>query len=215
MLGNRKFSSWSLRGWLAVASAGVPCETRVVRLFRPETPAEIARYSPAGRVPVLIDGAVRVHDSLAIAEYVNETYAGGALLPAEPRARALARAVCAEMHGGFPHLRERLPMNLGRPPAPPAPEWAIDPPTRAEIDRILGMWEGLLEDSGGPWLFGAWSLADCMYLPVATRLRTYCVPLEGHPRSRDYLERVLAVPAFREWEAAARAEPEEHPPYDR
>ena len=219
VLGNKKYSSWSLRAWIGLQMAGVPFREAVIKLFRPQTGAEIRRYSPAGRVPILIDetpqGAVTVHDSLAILEYVNETYAEGRLWPADPGLRAVARAVSAEMHAGFTALRARLPMNMARPPAPLPARWAVDSATQGEIDRILSLWATLLTRSGGPFLCGEWSIADCMYLPVATRLRTYAIPLDGSPPVRAYVERLLALPAFQRWEADGRAEPEEHADYAR
>jgi glutathione S-transferase len=215
VLGNKKYSSWSLRAWIGLMQAGLPFRERVIKLFRPETAAEIGRYSPALRVPVLVDDGLTVHDSLAILEYVNEAYGEGRLWPANRAARARARSVSAEMHAGFPNLRARLPMNLARDPAPLPARWAVDAPTQAELDRVRSLWEGLLRDSGGPFLFGEWSIADCMYLPVATRLRTYAVELSAHPLAEAYVRRMLALPAFLRWEADGRAEPEEHPDYAR
>ncbi len=210
VLGNKNLSSWSLRAWIGLALTGVSFRERVIRLDQPGTAAEIAAVSPAGRVPVLVVGELVVHESLAVLEYVNEAYAEGALWPAAPQARARARAVSAEMHAGFPHIREHLPMNLARPYGPPAPAWAPDAPTQGELTRVRELWEGLLTASGGPFLFGAWSIADCMYLPVATRLRTYAIDMTTHPRAAAYAARLLALPAFRRWEAEALAEPEVH-----
>lgn len=219
VLGNKKYSSWSLRAWIGLQMAGVPFREQGIKLFRPETAAEIRAFSPAGRVPVLVDetphGPLTVHDSLAILEYVNEAYGEWKLWPADHYLRARARAVSAEMHAGFPNLRQRLPMNLARAPGPLPPAWAIDEATGAEIERILGLWEGLLAESDGPFLFGEWSIADCMYLPVVSRFHTYAVPLGERPRCAAYLERMLALPAFGRWQADARAEPEENPDYAR
>lgn len=216
LLGNRTYSSWSLRAGIGLAMAGVPCTERVIKLFRPETPEEILHWSPSGRVPCLVepDGLV-VHDSLAILEYVNEAYGEGRLWPADPAARARARAVSAEMHAGFAGVRALMPMNLARMPAPLPPEWAPDVATQWELERLRGMWEGLLADSGGPFLFGEWSIADAMYLPMASRLHTYAIDLSAHPRSRDWVHRLLNLPAFQRWETEARREPEEHAPYAR
>ena len=214
VLGNKKYSSWSLRAWIGLTLAEVTFSERIIRLDRPQTPTEIRRYSPAGRVPVLRDGELTVHDSLAILEYVNEAYAEGRLWPQELDHRALARAVSAEMHAGFSHLRELLPMNLGRVHAPLNPPWYIDAAAQAEIDRVLSMWDGLLA-GGGPFLFGEWSIADCMYLPVATRFRTYQVDMSAHPLSQAYLGRLLGLPAFQHWEADALHESEELPAYAR
>jgi len=215
VLGNKKYSSWSLRAWIGLTMAEVPFEERVIKLFRPETAADIRRHSSAGRVPVLVEDGLTVHDSLAILEYVNEAHAGGRLWPADRAARARARSVSAEMHAGFPNVRSRMPMNLARDPAPLSLQWGIDSATEAELERLLTLWEGLLVESGGPFLFGEWCIADCMYLPVATRLRTYAVDLSAYPLSAAYVQRLLALPAFRRWEADARAEPEEHPDYAR
>ena len=215
VLGNKKYSSWSLRAWIGLTMAEVPFTERVVQLFRPETGAEIGRYSQALRVPVLVDGGLTVHDSLAILEYVNEAYAEGRLWPAARDRRAVARAVSAEMHAGFPNLRARMPMNLARPHGPLPGAWAPDDATRTELRRVLGLWEALLGQSGGPFLFGAWSIADCMYLPVCSRFRTYAVDLSAHPRGAAYVARMGALPAFLRYEAEGRAEPETNPDYDR
>ena len=219
VLGNKKYSSWSLRAWIGLQMAGVSFREETIKLFRPQTAAEIQRYSPAGRVPVLIDetphGTVTVHDSLAILEYVNETYAEGRLWPADPGLRAVARPVSAEMHAGFTNLRTRLPMNMARRPAAQPPAWAVNAATQAEIDRILNLWEGLLSRSGGPFLCGEWSIADCMYLPVASRFHTYAIPLDGVSHAPAYVGRMLSLPAYQRWEADGRAEPEEHADYAR
>ncbi len=215
VIGNKKYSSWSLRAWIGLTMAGVDFEEKPIAMYRPETPAEMRRYSPTALVPTLVDGDLTVHESLAILEYVNEAHAAGSMLPAQRKRRALARAVCAEMHSGFAALRARLPMNMARAPGPTSGEWAIDAATQEDITRILSMWEELLTTSEGPYLFGEWSMADCMYLPVATRFCTYAVDTSGYPASGRYIERVLALPAFARWQAAGRAEPQEHPPYDR
>lgn len=214
VLGNKKYSSWSLRAWIGLTLAGVPFREHVIKLFEPHSAAEIARYSAAGRVPVLVMDDVTVHDSLAILETVNEVYAGGRLWPAERTLRARARAVSAEMHAGFVNVRARLPMNLARPPAPLPPDRAIDAATQAELHRVQSLWEGLLGEFGGPYLFGDWSIADCMFLPVATRLRTYAVDTSAYPLAGAYVARLLALPAFLRWEAAGRAEPEVHADYE-
>ena len=156
VLGNKKYSSWSLRAWIGLTMAGLSFRDRVIKLFRPQTAAEIGRFSKALRVPVLVDDGLTVHDSLAILEYVNEVYAEGRMWPLDRARRARARSASAEMHAGFPHLRERMPMNLAREPAPLPPQWALDEATQWEVDRVLGMWEGLLGE-GGPFLFGEWS----------------------------------------------------------
>ena len=214
VLGNKKYSSWSLRAWIGLTMAEVPFSERVIKLYRPQTATEIGRFSGALRVPVLRDGDLTVHDSLAILEYVNEAYAEGRLWPEDRARRAVARAVSAEMHAGFPNLRQRMPMNLARVHAALPPQWALDAATQAELDRLLSLWEGLLAE-GAPFLFGAWSIADCMYLPVATRLRTYQANLSAHPLSQAYVARLLGLPAFQRWEADGRREPEEYAIYAR
>ncbi len=214
VLGNKKYSSWSLRAWIGLTLAEVPFTERVIKLYRPQTATEIGRYSGALRVPVLRDDGLTVHDSLAILEYVNEAYAEGRLWPEDRARRAQARAVSAEMHAGFPNLRQRMPMNLARAHAPLPPQWALDAAAQAELERVLSLWESLLAE-GGPFLFGAWSIADCMYLPLATRLRTYQVDFSAHPLSQAYVARLLGLPAFQRWEADGRREPEEHAPYER
>jgi glutathione S-transferase len=204
------------RAWIGLAEAGLTFREEQILLDRPETAAEIRARSPAGRVPVLFDGGLRVHDSLAILVYLDETHARGRLLPADVRLRARIRSVSAEMHAGFPRLRETLPMNLSRPSGPlEAPGWRSDGETRGEIERILSLWQELLAGFGGPFLFGPWSMADCMYLPVATRFRTYAVDTGAYPEVVGYLERLLTLPAFLRWEAAARLEPKELAAYQR
>ena len=212
VIGNKKFSSWSLRAWVGLRNAGLSFEERRIGLYQPDSKQQILSHSPAGLVPVLKHGALTIHDTLAILEYINDVLAPGKLLPADPSPRARIRAIAAEMHSGFPNLRERLPMNLGREPGPIIEaRWKIDAATQAEIGRILTCWEDVLSEFGGPYLFGRWSLADCMFLPVVTRFHTYAVELGESPLSRDYMARMRGVPAFVEWESAGREEPENIP----
>ncbi len=204
VIGNKRYSSWSMRPWIALKHLGLPFREHHILLNKPTTAAEIAKVSGAGRVPVLVDGGVTVHESLAILEYVNEVHAGGKMLPAKAADRAVCRAVSSEMHAGFGSLREQCPMDLGRKPAPvPHSEQ-----TRADIRRILSLWESLRERhrEAGPYLFGALSIADCMFLPVATRFATYEVDLTSHPRARAYLDALLTLPAFLAWKRDALAE---------
>lgn len=205
IVGNKKYSSWSLRAWLAFKHLGIPFRERRVALFTAEGTQEIAKHSLAGKVPILVDDDVTVHESLAILEYANEVYAQGALLPAGRVERALARAVCAEMHSGFPSLRQAMPMNMAR-------RRGIVPATdavRGEIQRVLALWESLRDKQrGGPFLFGTFGMADCMFMPVVTRFDTYLVDLASHPRSLGYLHTMLTLPAFLEWRQAGQAEPE-------
>jgi glutathione S-transferase len=206
LIGNKKYSSWSLRGWIGLKQLGIPFREQRVALFTPGYKEEILRHSPAGRVPALFDGGVCVYESIAILEYINETIGKDRLLPKDVQTRARIRSVCAEMHAGFAALRKTMPMNLARrkSPVPTSAE------TQTDIQRILTVWEDLRAEfkEAGPYLFGAWSMADCMYLPVCTRFDTYEADLTGHPRARAYMETMLALPAFQEWRKAGVAEKE-------
>jgi glutathione S-transferase len=213
VIGNKKYSSWSLRAWIAFRHLGVPFEERRIPLYQPQSRAEILKYSAAGKVPALVDGPLTVHESIAILEYLNETHAQDRLLPRDVPTRARIRSVSAEMHAGFPNLRQNLPMNLARSPAP----LALDDATRAETLRILSLWESLRVEfkDGGPYLFGAFSMADCMYLPVATRFHTYMLDLTAYPRARGYYESLMGLPAFQEWRQAGVTEKEVLPQFEK
>lgn len=200
VIGNKNYSSWSLRAWLLLREAGIAFDERQIALDEPGTRAAIAAVSPAGRVPVLLLDGETVWDSLAIAETVAERFPDKVLWPADPKARARARAVSAEMHSGFAALRARMPMNcraLGRR-VPLTDELAAD------IDRIVAIWQDCAARYGGGWLFGRFSIADVMYAPVVLRFRTYDVQVPESARS--YPAKVLASPALGEWLAAAEAE---------
>jgi len=209
VIGNRNYSSWSLRAWLAMKMAGLDFEEIRIALDRPETREEILRYSPSGRVPCLIErgaGDFVVWDSLAICEYVNEAHAGGALWPADQATRARARAVVAEMHAGFGALRQHLPMDIrARLPGRGAGSLALAE-VAEEVARVQSIWSEALAASGGPFLFGGFTIADAFYAPVLTRFVTYAVPLP--PGLAAYSERVLALAPMREWIAAAENEAE-------
>ena len=200
-VGNKNLSSWSLRPHLALAHTGVAFDEIVVRLDRPDTRARIREITPSGRVPALRDGDVLVWDSLAICEYVNERFPEAQLWPASPAARAQARAVSAEMHAGFPDLRREMPMNItGRTPRAPSPSCAED------IARVLAIWSELRGKAGasGPFLFGAFSIADAMFAPVVTRFVTYDVKVPD--AAREYMEAVLSLPGMQRWIADASEE---------
>ena len=207
VIGNRNYSSWSLRGWLMVKIAGIDFDEIVVPLDRPETRAAIARHSPSGRVPVLLHGAVAVWESLAIAEYLNDIRPDAGLWPASLAARAHARAISAEMHAGFAELRTHMPMDIRAS----RPGIGMTPEVRSDIDRITGLWrdcrrrfvKGTSKDDG--FLFGTISAADAMYAPVVTRFRTYGVKLDAD--ADTYCNAVLACPAMAEWAEAAKREP--------
>lgn len=210
VIGNRNYSSWSMRAWLALERTGAPYRETVVELDRPDTAARIAGFSPAGRVPVLRDGDLIVWDSLAICEYLAEKFPAAGLWPEEPAARARARAVSAEMHSGFQPLRTNMPMNLRahRPVASPPPD------VQADIARIRAIWRDLRSASrGGEFLFGEFGIADAMFAPVVGRFRTYGVALGG-PEA-DYAEAVWRHPAVVKWVEAARREPAAIDQYDR
>lgn len=202
VIGNHNYSSWSLRPWLVLKHLGLPFRLERIPLDRPGTAAAIRRHSPGGRVPVLVEGDVTVWDSLAIIEHLAERHP--ALWPAEPAARGMARAVSAEMHSGFPALRNELPMNVratGRSVTP-------SPAAAADIARIIAIWSDARDRFGatGPWLFGGFSAADALFTPVASRFLTYGVALPAP--LRDYQGALLNAPAMREWTALALAETE-------
>lgn len=202
VIGNKAYSSWSLRPWLALRQAGARFEEVVIPLRRSDTRVAILGWSKAGKVPVLRHGAVTVWESLAICEYVAELFPEAGLWPDDPGARAVARAAATEMHGGFPEIRKAFPMDLKRAATPrPVPEGAIP-----ELERLTALWRDLRgRATEGPYLFGRFSIADAMYAPVCTRLDTYGVVVDSV--SQAYVEAVLALPAMAEWRAAAVAEP--------
>lgn len=202
ILGNKRYSSWSLRGWLAARLAGLTPEEVVIPLRQADTRARILAYSPAGKVPTLILDGEAVWDSLAIAETLAERFPEKHLWPADPLARARARSVAAEMHSGFPALRSDLPMDIRAH----VPGHAFSAEVQADVDRIQQIWRGCRQDfgKGGDFLFGGPTLADAFYAPVVTRFRTYDVPLD--PVSEAYCAAIEAWPLMRDWAAAAAEE---------
>jgi glutathione S-transferase len=201
VVGNKKYSSWSLRPWLALKLTRAPFEEAVVALDMPDTAQNIRKFSPSGRVPALIDGPLTVWESLAICEYLAEKFPTSKLWPEDPAARALARSVSSEMHAGFANLRNDCAMRiLERRPYQP-----LKPETQKDVDRIVELWSECLKASGGPFLFGGWpGIADAMYAPVVSRFRTYSIPVEG--AAAKYCDLVWAWPALQEWVTGARAE---------
>ncbi|HET7362796.1 MAG TPA: glutathione S-transferase family protein [Burkholderiales bacterium] len=194
VIGNKNYSSWSLRPWIALKVLGVPFDEQRIVLRRAETKAEILRYSPAGRVPILRHGDTVVWESLAILEYLAERHAQ--LWPKDRAQRARARAIAAEMHSGFSQLREHMSMNVRRR----YPGKGRTPEVLADIARISAIWA----EATGPFLFGEFGAADAMYAPVVLRFRTYAV--EGP--NRRYMDAMLALPAMRDWIEASEREPE-------
>lgn len=210
VIGNKNYSSWSMRPWVAMKAFGIPFEEIRVALDQPDSGSRIAQYSSAGRVPVLIAGQTTVWDSLAICEYLAEQFPDKGMWPRNERARAMARSICAEMHSGFTGLRSAMWMNIrarfpgkGRTPA-----------AQADIGRICEIWEECLSHSGPhEYLFGDFSIADAYFAPVVMRFRTYDVALA--PALQAYAERVAAHPAVEQWIGEAERESERVEKYDR
>ncbi len=208
-IGNKNYSSWSMRPWVLMNQAGIAFDEVIVRFdaFTPDSKfkTEVERLSPAGRVPVLIDDGLAVWDTLAIAEYLAERFPEKHLWPADMSTRARARSVCAEMHSGFGALRHHFGMNIEAAlPEIGARVLAEQPEVRENVARIVSMWSELLAEHGGPMLFGAFSIADAYFAPVVMRLRTYGVPVPAPIAA--YIERVVALPGVAAWIAEALAE---------
>jgi glutathione S-transferase len=202
-ISSRNYSSWCLRGWLLCRMAGLEFTEEMVSVSDPSARAELLLLSPSFLVPALRHKGIKVWDTLAIAEYLNEEFPQAGLLPREAAARAHCRAISGEMHSGFTNLRSALPMNL-KASYPGFKVWAG---AQADIDRITAIWRDCLKQYGGPYLFGAKpTLADAMYAPVATRFHTYDVALDR--ASADYCETILNLPDMLEWIEAAKAEPD-------
>ncbi|MEX2198769.1 MAG: glutathione S-transferase family protein [Burkholderiales bacterium] len=202
VVGNKNYSSWSLRAWLAMKVLGLPFREVRIPLYGPESKRALLEYSPAGKVPCLVDGEVRVWDSLAILEYLAERHP--ALWPADAALRARARSISAEMHSGFPNLRQHMSMNIRKR----HPGKGRTPEVLAEIARIVALWS----EARGPFLFGAFGAADAMYAPVVLRFRTYAVELP--PVCRAYADAVLGLPALQQWMRDAERETESLPQFE-
>ena len=202
VIGNKNYSSWSLRPWLLLRQMGLEFEEILIPLFREDSREKISQYSPAGKVPILREGERAVWDSLAIAEYLAEKYPRMNLWPEDPAARALARCVSAEMHSGFAALRGECPMNIHRKPTP----LEFSAATQADVARIQEIWRDARSRYSklGPFLFGHFSIADAMYAPVVFRFTRYAIEMDEV--SRAYAETILALPAIQEWIQAAMAE---------
>jgi glutathione S-transferase len=203
VIANKNYSSWSLRPYMALAMAGIPFEEKFIRFGEPRFGREVRKISPAGKVPTLVHGKLTIWDSLAILEYLAETFPDKALWPKSKAARAMARSVSNEMHSGFSDLRNACPMNLRRPAKPiPMPEAALN-----DVARIEAIWRDCRKTfgKGGKFLFGKFSNADAMFAPVVTRLDTFAIPVSKETRS--YMDAVMATQAFKTWKAAALKEP--------
>lgn len=203
VLANKNYSSWSLRPWIAMTVTGIAFTEEVIPLDRPDTKERIAAHSRAGRLPVLHHGKITVWESLAILEYLAETYPEAGLWPRSRAARALARSVANEMHAGFLALRSACPMNMRRPQR----RLELPPAAMVDVRRIEDIWRTCREahGRGGPFLFGRFSAADAMYAPVVNRLDVYDVTVSS--ATRTYMEAVKALPAWQAWHSAAMAEP--------
>lgn len=206
-IGNKNYSSWSLRGWLITKSSGAEFDEVVIPLHERNTEQEILKFSPSGRVPCLHHGDSRIWDSLAIGMYLNEVFPDSGLWPHDKHARRMARAISCEMHAGFQALRENMPMNIRGS----APGHGMTPEVQKDVNRITAIWRDARNrarekaDKDDGFLFGTFSIADAMYAPVVSRFRTYGVDVDGS--IAEYMETVWSSPMMKEWAKAARDEP--------
>lgn len=200
---NKAYSSWSLRPWLVLTHFAIPFEETVIPMGRPETRSDIQKYSPTGKCPALIDGDVTVWESLAILEYLAESFPHLAIWPRDRRARALARTLSSEMHAGFHALRDHCPTQFLRP----VRRIAINAEVEADVARIEAAWADARArfGAGGPFLFGAFSAADAMFAPVVNRFHTYDIRVAAETRA--YMEAIMALPAWKAWIAGGEGEP--------
>ena len=205
IVGNKNYSSWSLRPFMALAMAGIPFEDRVIRMFVPGFKPAVDKYKAAGKVPILVHNGQSIWDTLAIIEYAAETWPSKHIWPRNKKARAMARSVSAEMHSGFQALRNACPMNLRRPPK--LPPGGITETVARDVARIEEIWAKCRKSfgKGGPFLFGKFSGADAMFAPVVSRFETYRIPVSKV--TRVYMDAVLATSAFQKWKADAAKEP--------
>lgn len=211
VIGNKNYSSWSLRPWLLLRQARIPFQEVRIPLYLPESAVALSAWSPSGKVPALHDGDIRVWDSLAICEYLDERFPDKQLWPRDAAARAVARSVSAEMHAGFAALREHMSMNIrARYPGRGRTRESL-----ADVERIVAIWSDCRArfGAGGDFLFGGFSIADAMYAPVVLRFRTYGVELTG--AVKGYADSVLALPALQAWVADAVAETERIESFER
>jgi glutathione S-transferase len=202
VIANKNYSSWSLRPWMALTMADIPFEVKMIRFGEPRFGREIRNISPAGKVPVLVHGKLVIWDSLAILEYLAESFPDRNLWPKAKAARAMARSVSSEIHSGFSDLRKACPMNLRRPPKPVK----ISDAAIADVSRIEALWRDCRKTygKGGKFLFGKFSIADAMYAPIVSRFETYAIPAASDTRA--YMANVMATKAFQSWKAGALKE---------
>jgi len=206
VIGNKNYSSWSMRPWIGLKAAGIPFDEEVISLYVDGSREQILRHSPAGKVPILIDRQgdreVRVWESLAILEYLAEKFPAAQLWPSDPAARALARAISTEMHAGFVPLRQQCGMNMWRPPA----RRDLSEDAKANIARVQALWTDARTrfGAGGPFLFGRFCAADAMYAPIVSRFETYAIDVSAPVAA--YMQAVIALPAWQEWRRAALRE---------
>jgi len=208
-IGNKNYSSWSMRPWVLLRQADIAFDEVKVRFDSFSADSQFKKtlqaLTPTGKVPLLVDGDLAIWDTLAIAEYVAEQYPDKQLWPQDKSARARARSVCAEMHSGFTGLRGNCPMNIEASlPEVGALVWRDKPAVQSDVQRLVAMWSGLLDQYGGPMLFGAFSVADAYFAPVCMRLKTYALPVP--PQIAAYVERVCALPGVAAWIKDALAE---------
>jgi glutathione S-transferase len=202
VIGNKNYSSWSLRPWMALTMAHIPFDETVIPLYQPQSKKRITEHSAAGKVPILHHGKVTIWESLAILEYLADMFPERKLWPLGKAARAAARSAATEMHSGFVALRSACPMNLRRP----RKAIVFDETVKSDVARLDTLWRECRKAHGrkGKFLFGAFSNADAMFAPVVTRFDTYDIKVSGE--SRAYMDAVLATPAFQSWKKAALAE---------
>jgi glutathione S-transferase len=202
IIGNKNYSSWSMRPWIALRAAGITFDEEVISLYDEGSKQQILKRSPAGKVPILIDGETRVWESLAILEYVAEKFPAATLWPSDPAARAHARAISTEMHAGFVPLRSQCGMNMWRPPA----KRDLTDDAKTDIARIQAVWTEARDRFGasGPFLFGKFGAADAMYAPVVSRFETYAIDVSAPVKA--YMQAMIALPAWQDWRRAALKE---------
>lgn len=195
VIGNKAYSSWSLRPWILLAAFGIPFEEKVIPLYQDGSKKKILKYSAAGKVPVLLDGDIAVFESLAIFEYIAEKYSKKDIWPKNKAARAHARSICAEMHAGFAALRARCPTNFRRA----VRHRELTPEVKADVERLEAAWLSARKKwgRGGPFLYGKFCAADAMFAPIANRIHVYDIPVSR--ASRDYVDALLALPAYQAW----------------